>query len=346
MSSYKIKKKGNTKLKIEYDEETAMAFLDENVRSDLVIEYTEQFYNSSEQKGKRMSGVEMKESAETSYGIKVTDVQITNEDGERSIGKPIGQYITVEAVSLPGGDDDYHQAVTGVLMAQLRKLLPDIENQKVLVAGIGNRDITPDALGPLVAEHLFITRHLFEQYGKNSDIVRGLGNVSAVIPGVMAQTGMETAEILHGLVREIRPDVLIAIDALAARSIRRLVTTIQLTDTGIHPGAGIGIRRYCLTKEVLGIPVIAIGMPTVIDAATIVADTMESLIGVLNKSPVLQKAVRATEEFDHEEKYLLMRELMEPQMTNLFVTPKDIDEAVSRISYTISEAINSLCHHV
>lgn len=322
-----------------------MAFLDENVRSDLVIEYAEQFYNSSEQQGKRLPGVEMKESIETAYRIKVTDVRITDEKGERAIGKPVGQYITVEASDLPDGDDDYHRAVTEVLMKQLRKLLPDIENKRVLVAGIGNRDITPDALGPLVAEHLFITRHLFEKYGKNSEIVRGMGNVSAVIPGVMAQTGMETAEILHGLVSEIQPDVLVAIDALAARSIRRLVTTIQLTDTGIHPGAGIGNRRYQLTREVLGIPVIAIGMPTVIDAATIVADTMESLIGVLNQNPILQKAVRATEEFNHEEKYLLMRELMEPQMTNLFVTPKDIDEAVSRISYTISEAINSLCHH-
>lgn len=322
-----------------------MAFLDENVRSDLVIEYAEQFYNSSEQQGKRLPGVEMKESIETAYRIKVTDVRITDEKGERAIGKPVGQYITVEASDLPDGDDDYHRAVTEVLMKQLRKLLPDIENKRVLVAGIGNRDITPDALGPLVAEHLFITRHLFEKYGKNSEIVRGMGNVSAVIPGVMAQTGMETAEILHGLVSEIQPDVLVAIDALAARSIRRLVTTIQLTDTGIHPGAGIGNRRYQLTREVLGIPVIAIGMPTVIDAATIVADTMESLIGVLNQNPILQKAARATEEFNHEEKYLLMRELMEPQMTNLFVTPKDIDEAVSRISYTISEAINSLCHH-
>lgn len=322
-----------------------MAFLDENVRSDLVIEYAEQFYNSSEQQGKRLPGVEMKESIETAYRIKVTDVRITDEKGEKAIGKPVGQYITVEASDLPDGDDDYHRAVTEVLMKQLRKLLPDIENKRVLVAGIGNRDITPDALGPLVAEHLFITRHLFEKYGKNSEIVRGMGNVSAVIPGVMAQTGMETAEILHGLVSEIQPDVLVAIDALAARSIRRLVTTIQLTDTGIHPGAGIGNRRYQLTREVLGIPVIAIGMPTVIDAATIVADTMESLIGVLNQNPILQKAVQATEEFNHEEKYLLMRELMEPQMTNLFVTPKDIDEAVSRISYTISEAINSLCHH-
>ncbi len=323
-----------------------MTLFDENVRSDLVIEYTEQFYNSSEHRGQQLPGVEIKECVESAHQIHVTSVRITDEEGERVIGKPKGNYITVEAGQLAEGDDAYHAAVTKVLMEQLHKLLPGVHHRKVLVAGIGNRDITPDALGPMVAEHLFITRHLFEKYGQDSLIVKGMGNVSAVIPGVMAQTGMETAEILHGLVKEIQPDVLIAIDALAARSIRRLVTTIQLTDTGIHPGAGIGNRRYRLTKEVLGIPVIAIGMPTVIDAATIVADTMESLIGVLNENASLQKAVRATEEFTHEEKYLLMRELMEPQMTNLFVTPKDIDEAVGRISYTISEAINSLCHHL
>ena len=323
-----------------------MDFVRENLRSDLVIEYAEWFYNSSEHDGRRLPGVEMKEGVESAHRIKVTDVKILDEEGERTIGKPMGQYITVEAMHLPDGDDDYHRAATGVLMHQLQKLLPDLKDKKVLVAGIGNRDITPDALGPLVVEHLFITRHLFEKYGRDSLVVKDMGNVCAVIPGVMAQTGMETAEILHGLVNEIQPDVLIAIDALAARSIRRLVTTIQLTDTGIHPGAGIGNKRYELTEAVLGIPVIAIGMHTVIDAATIVADTMESLMGVLNQNEMLKKAVKVTEQFNHEEKYMLMRELMEPQMANLFVTPKDIDEAVRRISYTISEALNSLCHQL
>ncbi len=124
------------------------------------------------------------------------------------IGKPMGRYITVEAVHLPDGNDDYQQAVTGVLCRQLQKLLPDLKDKKILVAGIGNREITPDALGPLVVEHLFITRHLFEKYGRDSVVVKDMGNVCAVIPGVMSQTGMETAEILHGLVREVHPDLL------------------------------------------------------------------------------------------------------------------------------------------
>ena len=323
-----------------------MDFMNESMRSDLVIEYAERFYNSSEHDGRQLPGVEFDEGVESEHRIKVTDVKIVDEEGEKVIGKPMGRYITVEAVHLPDRDDDYHQAATEVLMRQLQKLLPDFKDKKVLVAGIGNREITPDALGPLVVEHLFITRHLIEKYGRDSAVVKDMGNVCAVIPGVMSQTGMETAEILHGLVREIQPDVLIAVDALAARSIRRLVTTIQLTDTGIHPGAGIGNKRYELTQKTLGIPVIAIGMPTVIDAATIVADTMESLMGVLNQNEMLKKAVKVTEQFTHEENNMLMRELMEPQMTNLFVTPKDIDEAVRRISYTISEALNSLCHQI
>ena len=317
-----------------------------NICSDLVIEYAENFYNSSEHEGQRLPGVEMEEEVEAEHQIKVTDVQIVNEKGEKVIGKPKGRYITVEAVHLPDGDEAYHQAVTNVLNQQLKKLLPDLKGKKILVAGIGNREITPDAFGPLVVEHLFVTRHLFEKYGKDSLIVRDMGNVCSVIPGVMAQTGMETAEILHGLVMEIHPDVLIAVDALAARSIRRLVTTIQLTDTGIHPGAGVGNKRYELTEDVLAIPVIAIGMPTVIDAATIVTDTMESLMDAMNQNEMLKKAVKATEQFDCEEKYMLMRELMEPQMANLFVTPKDIDEAVHRISYTVSEALNNWCHQV
>ena len=323
-----------------------MDFVNENMHSDLVIEYAERFYNSSEHDRQQLPGVEIEETVDPDYRIKVTDVKIVDAEGEKVIGKPMGRYITVEAVHLPDGNDDYQQAVTGVLCRQLQKLLPDLKDKKILVAGIGNREITPDALGPRVVEHLFITRHLFEKYGRDSVVVKDMGNVCAVIPGVMSQTGMETAEILHGLVREVHPDLLIAVDALAARSIRRLVTTIQLTDTGIHPGAGIGNKRYELSERNLRIPVIAVGMPTVIDAATIVADTMESLIGVLHQNEMLKKAVKVTEQFNHEENYLLMRELMEPQMSNLFVTPKDIDEAVGRISYTISEAFNSLCHRL
>ncbi len=323
-----------------------MDFVNENMYSDLVIEYAERFYNSSEHDGQQLPGVEIEETVEPDHRIKVTDVKIVDAEGEKVIGKPMGRYITVEAIHLPDGNDDYQQAVTGVLRRQLQKLMPDLKDKKILVAGIGNREITPDALGPLVVEHLFITRHLFEKYGRDSVVVKDMGNVCAVIPGVMSQTGMETAEILHGLVREVHPDLLIAVDALAARSIRRLVTTIQLTDTGIHPGAGIGNKRYELSERNLRIPVIAVGMPTVIDAATIVADTMESLMGVLHQNEMLKKAVKVTEQFNHKENYLLMRELMEPQMSNLFVTPKDIDEAVGRISYTISEAFNSLCHRL
>ena len=165
-----------------------MDFVNENMHRDLVIEYAERFYNSSEHDGQQLPGVEIEETVDPDYQIKVTDVKIVDAEGEKVIGKPMGRYITVEAVHLPDGNDDYQQAVTGVLCRQLQKLLPDLKDKKILVAGIGNREITPDALGPLVVEHLFITRHLFEKYGRDSVVVKDMGNVCAVIPGVMSQT--------------------------------------------------------------------------------------------------------------------------------------------------------------
>lgn len=229
-------------------------------------------------------------------------------------------------------------------MKEFLALVPDIKEKKVLVAGIGNREITPDALGPLVVEHLFITRHLIRSYGENTEITKGLGNISAIAPGVMAQTGMEGVEIIKGIIEATQPEILIVIDALAARSTKRLNRTIQVTDTGIHPGAGVGNYRNALTKKTLGIPVVAVGIPTVIDAATIVSDTMTSLFEVLENQKKLGGLYEASKDFDAEEKYYLVREMMEPSMSDMFVTPKDIDETIGRISYTVSEAINSICH--
>lgn len=231
-------------------------------------------------------------------------------------------------------------------MRELSALMPDIHKKRILVAGIGNREITPDALGPLVVEHLFITRHLIRSYGENTEVTRGLGNISAIAPGVMAQTGMEGREIIKGVIEATKPEVLIAVDALAARSTKRLNRTIQMTDTGIYPGAGVGNYRSELTEKTLGIPVIAIGIPTVIDAATIVSDTMTSLFNVLENQKKLGTLYTAAGDFDAEEKYYLVREMLEPAMADMFVTPKDIDETIGRISYTVSEAINSICHAV
>lgn len=210
------------------------------------------------------------------------------------------------------------------------------------MAGLGNRKVTPDALGPYVVDNLNISRHIVKEYGKYAMGEEKVQMVSAVVPGVMGQTGMETVEIIRGIVKETKPDLLIVIDALAARSSRRLNRTIQISDAGIHPGSGVGNYRNGITRETVGIPVIAIGVPTVVDAATIVNDTMENLIRALESSETLRGVGVVLQGYNAAEKYELVKELISPHLHGLFVTPKDIDETVKRISYTISEALNQL----
>ena len=310
------------------------------IRTDLALEAAEYYGDGSTD----IEGVIVRETYDTKNDILVTRVKITNEAGAARLRKAIGTYITIETPHLNEADESYHKEITEALMKEFLALVPDIKEKKVLVAGIGNREITPDALGPLVVEHLFITRHLIRSYGENTEITKGLGNISAIAPGVMAQTGMEGVEIIKGIIEATQPEILIVIDALAARSTKRLNRTIQVTDTGIHPGAGVGNYRNELTKKTLGIPVVAVGIPTVIDAATIVSDTMTSLFEVLENQKKLGGLYEASKDFDAEEKYYLVREMMEPSMSDMFVTPKDIDETIGRISFTVSEAINSICH--
>ena len=197
--------------------------------------------------------------------------------------------------------------------------------KKILVIGLGNREVTPDALGPKVIDQLFITRHLLEEFGKYMVELEECCSISGIVPGVMAQTGMETVEILQGVVAQTKPDIVIAVDALAARSIKRLNRTIQITDTGIIPGSGVGNYRNAITKEHLGIPVIAVGIPTVVDAATIVADFCTGLMENKQELEEMEETVRG---------------MIPPKLNAMYVTSKDIDEAVNRLSYTISEGLN------
>ena len=212
----------------------------------------------------------------------------------------------------------------------------------MLVAGLGNRKITPDALGPYVVDNLCVTRHIVQEYGKYAMGMEQVNLISAIVPGVMGQTGMETVEILKGVIAETSPDLLITIDALAARNSKRLNRTIQMTDTGIHPGSGVGNQRNAITKETVGIPVIALGVPTVVDAATIVNDTMENLIQAMETSETLQGVGKLLRSYNTAEKYELIRELISPHLNGMFVTPKDVDEVVKQISFTISECLNLL----
>ena len=236
------------------------------IRTDLAMENGEKYENDDVE----LSGVVIRKDYNQEKDVHTTYVQIQTEHGARMMEKPIGTYVTIEAPNLTVLDEEYHREIAGELSEHLRALLPGGDEAAILVIGLGNRDITPDALGPQVVENLQITRHLVKEYGAAALGEKCARKISALVPGVMAQTGMETMEIVRGVVKETNPDVVVVIDALAARSIRRLNCTIQLTDTGISPGSGVGNYRNALNQETLKVPVIGIGVPTVVDAGNII----------------------------------------------------------------------------
>lgn len=313
------------------------------IRTDLAMEQKERFESDHVE----VSGVVLEEEYDEEKEIKITTVRIETENGAKAMGKPVGTYLTLEAPNMAAADEGYHREISETLAGFLEKYMKDTEeNQEkgysVLVVGLGNREVTPDALGPYVVDQLNVTRHIVQEYGRYAVGKGGSTIVSAIVPGVMAQTGMESAEIIRGIVNETTPDLIMVIDALAARSTKRLNRTIQISDAGIYPGAGVGNHRSEITKDTMGIPVIAIGVPTVVDAATIVNDTMENFIKALETSETLKGVGVVLQGYNSAEKYELVKELIAPHLNGMFVTPKDIDDTVRRISYTISEAMNML----
>ena len=289
------------------------------IRTDLALEATERFTEENVE----IRGVEISEDYDEEKDVRTTVVKITTENGARTMGRPQGNYITIEAPGLSMSDEDYHREISEKLALHLKKLI-HLEREQSMVVGLGNSAITADSLGPHVVDNLYITRHMIREYGLKSMGKERMHRVSGIIPGVMAQTGMETSEIVQGIVAETKPDVVIAIDALAARSTRRLNRTIQITDTGINPGSGVGNHRVGLTEENLQVKVIGIGVPTVVDAATIVRDSMAHLLDAL-------------EETEQKE---FLEEMISPHLHTMFVTPRDVDETVKYLSYTISEGLN------
>ena len=293
------------------------------VRTDLALEARE----SVQDGGGEIHGVIFEEEELEASGIHVTKVIIETKNGAKAMGKPMGTYITLEAPALAEADEGYHREVSEELAQQLMQIMPGIDKeQSVLVVGLGNRDVTADALGPNVADNLFVNRHVILEFGTAAYNKEKMHRVSCIVPGVMAKTGMETAEIIQGVVKETRPDVLIVVDALAARSTKRLNRTIQITNTGIQPGSGVGNHRNALTEETLGIPVIAIGVPTVVDAATIVGDALEKLL-------------KDDKEFESV-KYMGQHRTAFAELNNMYMTGKDIDAVIKRVSFTVSEGIN------
>ena len=290
------------------------------IRTDLALETTERFAEENTE----IRGVEIQEEYDEEKDVRTTVVKIVTENGAKAMGRPQVTYITIEAPDLSEPDEDYHREISEEISVYLKQLIDLKKEKSILVVGLGNAGITADALGPHVVENLRMTRHIIREYGLRGITHEKMHCVSGIVPGVMAQTGMETAEIIQGVVAETKPDVVIAIDALAARSVRRLNRTIQITDTGIHPGSGVGNHRNGLTEENLQVKVIGIGVPTVVDAATIVLDSMAHLLDAL-------------EEAEQKE---FLEEMIAPNLYSMFVTPKDVDETVKYLSFTISEGLN------
>lgn len=263
------------------------------------------------------------------------------------MGKPVGTYLTLEAPGLAKKDEDFHKEVVEELAKQLRLLFGkhgiragEDGLPKILVVGLGNPDATPDSLGPRVLDNLQMTRHFSLEYGEEFCHQNGYPILSGITPGVMAQTGMETAEIVRGVIEQTGPEAVLVVDALAARSVRRLGVTVQLADTGIHPGSGVGNHRNSLTEESLGVPVFALGVPTVVGAAAIVHDTVGAMVETLQQSTSTKPYGEFMDQLKPEEQYELIREILEPEFGPMYVTPHNIDETVQRLSFTISEAIH------
>lgn len=293
------------------------------IRTDLVLEARESITDAKQE----LHGVYVEEYGPNENNIHVTKVMIETKNAAKAMGKPIGTYITIEAPQLLEADEDYHREISLCLSKELIDMLPQKEEgMSILVVGLGNREVTADALGPRVLDNLMINRHIVRTYGKAAYEKECINEVSSFEPGVMAKTGMETAEIVKGVVGEAKPDALIVVDALAARSTRRLNRTIQITNTGIHPGSGVGNHRNALTMDSLGLPVIAIGVPTVVDAATIVNDALEKIVS--NKKEL--------DNWRSMERY----HVAFSELNNMYMTGKDIDAMVKRVSYTLSEGIN------
>lgn len=314
-----------------------MAF---NARTDLAVEAREMYIESSA--ATETEGVEAEEES-TDGGILITRVRITDKDGEKKLGKNMGTYITIDMPSDLTDKQSVYEDACRVCAKELSALIRLNRDDTVLVIGLGNWNITADALGPKTVKSVLITRHLIEYMPEEID--SRLRPVCAVSPGVLGITGVETAEIVLGLTERVKPSLIIAIDALCSRRMERVNSTIQITDTGITPGAGIGNRRLALDQKTLNVPVIAIGVPTVVDAATITSDTIELILEELKlntgEGKPLYKILKTVSD---EDKYGLIKEVLTADYGNFVVTPKEVDTVVDEISGVIANGINIALH--
>ena len=307
-----------------------------NFRTDLATERKD-IYQKIQKIEDKIDGIES-EKENINEKIKIERVKITNENGEKAIGKPMGTYITIDIKNLKIAQEEEINNSGEVLANELREIISKHTDKtgEILVVGLGNIYVTPDALGPKVINEIEVTRHFINytpQYVKE-----GTRMVSAIAPGVLGTTGIETAEILKGVVENINPKLIIVIDALASRSIERISSTIQISDTGIVPGAGVGNTRAEISERTLGVPVVAIGIPTVVELATLVSDGIDIFINKLQ-----EKAESNTElnRLKEEDKYEEVKEALNVGEYNMIVTPKEIDDLIENMKDIVALGINS-----
>lgn len=279
-------------------------------------------------------------------GIKITRLNVLNEAGSQAIGRVKGHYITLEVPGLRNGDTKLQEQVAEAFAREFEDFLALIGIQKkqtVLIVGLGNWNVTPDSLGPLVVENVLVTRQYFQLMP--DQVAPGYREISAIAPGVLGLTGIESSEIVQGIVERTKPDLIIAIDALASKSLERVNTTIQIADIGIHPGSGIGNKRRGLTKEVLGVPVVAIGVPTVCYASTIVNNVMEMMKNHFGQETNQTRQIMGMlDDINEQERLALVKEVLEPLGHDLIVTPKEIDEFIEDIANIVASGLNAALH--
>ena len=299
-----------------------------SVRTDLALEASEMCEKSQE--------------GSSIPGVKIETKEIDRQ-GAEIMNKDIGKYITLESNLMKFDDDESREEMISYLKEELVDIFGQDKNKKTLVIGLGNRNITSDALGPKSVSKTLVTRHLFKNYNKDYD--DDFTEVSALSPGVMGVTGIETSEIVKSLVEKVKPDRVVAIDALASRKMERVNSTIQISTAGISPGGGVGNTRKSLTKETLGVDVIAIGVPTVVDAATLTIDVLDMAIdNLIAQSEETESFYEMLKKLKEEEKYHLIKDSLDPYDKNLIVTPKDIDDTIENLSIIISEGLNRSLH--
>lgn len=306
-----------------------------NFRTDLANERRD-LYKRANKIENDIDGIES-EKEEINENISVERVKIINEEGQKAIGRPIGTYVTVDIKKLKLAQEEDIERYAEILSQELIQILNmHVDKEaEILVVGLGNEYVTPDSLGPKVVRNIGVTRHIIKYLPQY--VEKGTRMVSAISPGVLGTTGIETVEILKGIVDNIHPKLVIVIDALASRNIERISSSVQLSDTGIVPGAGVENKRTEISKSTLGIPVIAIGIPTVVETAVLVNDCLNLFITKLQQEAKSNDYLNNLKEQDN---YNEIKETLNPVDYNLIVTPKEIDDLIENMTKVVSTGIN------